>query len=85
MVSTAPPAPSAGERLPSLTGLRAIAALMVFGFHVWALGIFASPGVNKVLAHSVSEGVIGVTFFFILSGFVLTWTARDNDRAVRRP
>jgi peptidoglycan/LPS O-acetylase OafA/YrhL len=70
---------TAGDRLPSLTGLRAIAALMVFGFHVWALGIFASPGVNKVLAHSVSEGVIGVTFFFILSGFILTWTARDSD------
>jgi peptidoglycan/LPS O-acetylase OafA/YrhL len=71
-----------GTRLPSLTGLRAIAALMVFGFHIYALGIFASPTVNKVFAHSASEGVIGVTFFFILSGFILTWTARSADTYV---
>jgi peptidoglycan/LPS O-acetylase OafA/YrhL len=54
---------------------------MVFGFHIFALGYFGSPGVNKVLAHSAAEGVIGVTFFFILSGFVLTWTARTHDTA----
>lgn len=67
------------DRLPSLTGMRMAAALMVFCFHVYAVGIFASAGINAVLAHSASEGVIGVTFFFILSGFILVWTARDGD------
>ncbi|MFD0329508.1 hypothetical protein ACFQZC_18260 [Streptacidiphilus monticola] len=31
-------------RLPSLTGLRTAAALMVFGFHIYAVALFASPG-----------------------------------------
>jgi peptidoglycan/LPS O-acetylase OafA/YrhL len=68
-------------RLPSLTGLRTAAALMVFGFHIYAVGLFASPGVNRWMAHSLSQGGVGVTFFFLLSGFLLAWTARADDTA----
>jgi peptidoglycan/LPS O-acetylase OafA/YrhL len=81
-VTTNPTVPG-GDRLPSLTGLRALAALMVFAFHVYAAGIFASVTVNRLMAHSLSEGVIGVDFFFVLSGFLLTWTAREDDSAPR--
>jgi peptidoglycan/LPS O-acetylase OafA/YrhL len=66
--------------LPSLTGMRWAAALLVFGTHVRIFGYFGGD-----LAHSVqtalSPGSAGVSFFFILSGFVLTWTARPCDRA----
>lgn len=51
--------------LPGLTSLRALAALLVFGYHiepVVPMRIFAG-------------GYAGVAFFFVLSGFVLTWGA----------
>ena len=50
--------------LPSLTSLRAFAALGVFLFHLGAYGL-------PYNAHRA--GYVGVAFFFVLSGFVLTW------------
>lgn len=76
--STAP-RPAGRIRLDSLTGLRALAAFLVFGFHTFAAGIFGSHVINTLMSHSLSEGVVGVTFFFILSGFVLTWSSRPGD------
>ncbi|MFH8347406.1 acyltransferase family protein [Streptomyces sp. NPDC018045] len=71
-------------RLPSLTGLRFVAALLVFAFHAtWRSNyITGSTGdaLGKVFANA---GSYGVTFFFVLSGFVLTWSARPNDTAPR--
>jgi peptidoglycan/LPS O-acetylase OafA/YrhL len=52
-----PQAISKVKDLPSLTSLRAVAATMVFAFHAQLLHI----------------GSAGVAFFFVLSGFVLTW------------
>lgn len=70
-----------GSRLPSLTGLRFIAALMVFGFHsILYSGLFSSAGTTATLGSVVSGGGwTGVSFFFILSGFVLTWSSRTTD------
>jgi mycarose O-acyltransferase len=70
-----------GSRLPSLTGLRFIAALMVFGFHsILYSGLFSSQGTTATLGSVVSGGGwTGVSFFFILSGFVLTWSSRTTD------
>ncbi len=51
--------------IPALTGLRAVAAYLVFLHHYNP----ASPG---TLAHRVFEqGYIGVTVFFVLSGFLM--------------
>lgn len=59
-------------RLDSLTGLRWWAAFGVFIFH---MRIFAPvPGLSAVAPF----GNYGVAFFFILSGFVLTWSARPG-------
>jgi peptidoglycan/LPS O-acetylase OafA/YrhL len=55
------------ESLSSLTSLRAFAALSVFAVHANPTWL---PG-----------GRSGVSFFFILSGFVLAWSARANDSA----
>ena len=49
--------------------MRWLAALMVFFFH---LRVFAPlPGQISIV---FDQGYLGVTFFFVLSGFVLTWS-----------
>lgn len=60
------------DRLPSLTGLRFWAALLVVLYHL-------SHGIGRVpvVSDLVWFGRTGVTFFFVLSGFVLTWTYLD--------
>lgn len=76
--------PVRAPRLPSLTGLRFPAALLVFFFHA-SLGVpwirlFEDDAANDAFAKYASQaGALGVTFFFVLSGFVLTWSARDRD------
>lgn len=65
------------DRLPSLTGLRFVAAFFVFGFHVTNSPLFAD---HERLAYIFRQGATGVSFFFILSGFVLTWSSRSSDR-----
>lgn len=83
MVGAAPERGAAHPvRLPSLTGLRWIGAMLVFGFHVGTLGIIADPGHREVVAWLFTLGLSGVQFFFVLSGFVLVWSARPQDRAV---
>lgn len=67
------------SRLPSLTGLRWIAAMLVFGFHVGTMRIIAEPDYRAVVDWLFTLGLSGVQFFFILSGFVLVWSARPDD------
>ncbi|MCZ2829852.1 acyltransferase [Modestobacter sp. VKM Ac-2986] len=68
-------------RLPSLTGLRFVAALLVFGFHV---AEYAPDGpLGAVISAVFDHGLVGVSFFFVLSGFVLTWSRRTDDSAAR--
>ncbi|MFE2758203.1 acyltransferase family protein [Actinosynnema sp. NPDC059335] len=78
--SAEPPAPPPlpAVRLPSLTGLRFLAAFVVFGFHLHAGGLFDGTGAEGVLAAVFGQGATGVGFFFLLSGFVLTWSARPG-------
>lgn len=68
------------SRLPSLTGARFIAAGLVFLTHTTLVLPFASPSLQKTLGGLFGlGGTTGVTFFFVLSGFVLTWSARPGD------
>lgn len=67
------------HRLPSLTGLRWIAAMLVFGFHVGTMHVIADPDYKAVVDRLFSLGLSGVQFFFILSGFVLVWSARPGE------
>jgi peptidoglycan/LPS O-acetylase OafA/YrhL len=69
--------------LPSLTGMRWLAAALVFGFHVRLAEYFGGPRSNAVLDVLFTAGVSGVSFFFILSGFVLTWSVRAGDDSRR--
>ncbi|MQY34332.1 O-acetyltransferase OatA [Streptomyces sp. RB17] len=80
--TTARDSPAAAKpSLPSLTGLRWMAALLVFGLHVNNFGYFGGTG-GRLVSWGFSSGATGVSFFFVLSGFVLTWSARPRDRAL---
>ncbi len=69
--------------LPSLSGMRFMAAAMVLGCH---LAISLIPRVtteeNFLTPYFYVLGPAGVTFFFVLSGFVLTWVGRPGDSVV---
>ncbi|NEB84150.1 acyltransferase [Streptomyces anulatus] len=82
-VATAvPPLPSAA-RLLSLTGLRFVAAFAVFASHaylaIWFDGVWEE---NTPAMVALITARSGVGFFFLLSGFVLAWSARPGDKAV---
>ncbi|MFD8277520.1 acyltransferase family protein [Streptomyces flaveolus] len=82
--SAATPPRRAPSRLPSLTGLRFLAALAVLPHHA-----FLPIPPLRLLADDATQfrsyrwfnqaGGPGVPFFFVLSGFVLTWPARHDD------
>ena len=76
---TAPVDPAAAppkKRLPrveSLTGLRWWAAFFVFTHHMTNLAPLP-------IFQFLKFGTSGVTFFFVLSGFVLTWSAQPGTK-----
>ena len=65
-------------RLDSLTGLRFAAAFLVFGFHG---ALLVPEGSLEWVGTLFRAGPVGVSFFFWLSGFVLTWSRRQGERA----
>ena len=63
--------------LPALTGIRFYAALAVFLSHVTILpGMEALSGERLIF----NAGVVGVSFFFVLSGFILTYNYAERFR-----
>lgn len=73
-MAVAQPTASAAPRDAALDGLRAIAALSVFGFHAWlyTLGDVHVAAAPKTLANDLfAELRIGLVLFFVLSGFLL--------------
>lgn len=71
--------PTRPSRLPSLTGMRFIAAFAVLVSHL-ASQIVGTihPGLPYLIT---TLGPVGVAFFFVLSGFILTWVADPHDTA----
>jgi peptidoglycan/LPS O-acetylase OafA/YrhL len=61
------------QRLAGIEGLRAIAALGVLSWHVWAHPTNGTPDGVSVgpLTELFQNGRVGVTMFFVLSGFLL--------------
>ncbi|QAY68749.1 acyltransferase family protein [Xylanimonas protaetiae] len=69
-----------GPALDSLTSTRFVAALMVFVTHVTVNHVVADKSLADGLDRWLGRlGYAGVTFFFVLSGFVLMWSAREHD------
>jgi len=69
-----------GAEIPQLTGMRAMAAFMVYAFHN-ASGI--APG-NGPIALLVGQMHIGVNIFFVLSGFLIPWRYAASMAMERR-
>src|SRR5262244_1121484 len=58
---------SATQYVPALTGIRALAALLVLGMHTEQN---VPAGLSSLLPF-FARGYLGVDFFFVLSGFII--------------
>ncbi|MEV7595572.1 acyltransferase [Streptomyces sp. NPDC089922] len=90
MASTTSSDAAKRAKLPSLTGLRFFAALSVFFFHSSLtdspippnapINPFADAGIADWFSTAFGKaGYLGVSFFFVLSGFVLAWAAKPGE------
>jgi len=79
-VELKPHSTASGSQLPSLTKLRWVAALLVFLYHARNLGLFGTRD-HRLADWAFGAGSTGVSLFFVLSGFVIAWSARPGDRA----
>ena len=79
-VRPAPPAsPAASPLLPALTTTRFFAALMVVVFHSSANTPFLAQAPRWIQA-IITAGYVWVGYFFVLSGFILTYQYFDRQR-----
>lgn len=65
LAAAAPARPAPAPYYPALTGLRAVAAYLVFFLH------FRFVGQPDWLVRITGQGYVGVGMFFVLSGFVI--------------
>jgi peptidoglycan/LPS O-acetylase OafA/YrhL len=63
------------SQMPALTSLRFLAAVWVAIFHAQAMRTFFGPEWFQQIA---VIGYMGVSFFFVLSGFILVYTYSDR-------
>ncbi len=91
-VLTAPATPSRTSRpvtphLRALTGARFLAAVLVVAYHFLRVPVAPGPGplhvATQALNNLISSGFTGVSFFFILSGFILAYTYIVPTRGLR--
>lgn len=68
------------QQILALTGLRFIAALWVFLFHIqirWPLSN------NFMVRNILDQGAVGMSIFFMLSGFLLAYRYADSRSSLR--
>jgi peptidoglycan/LPS O-acetylase OafA/YrhL len=71
--------PARRSHLHALTGMRALAALNILFFH------FSDPKIFGPFAPVVDNGYVSVSFFLLLSGFVLAYNYRERaERGLMR-
>jgi peptidoglycan/LPS O-acetylase OafA/YrhL len=71
-----------GRHIKSLDGLRGLAFLLIF-YHHYALSTHATQVWVKVAAYLGGGCWVGVDFFFVLSGFLITGILLDSREAPR--
>lgn len=70
------------QQIGALTGLRFFAAIHVFMFHFGA-GFAERSGAPRQIVTYLENGYLGVSIFFVLSGFILTYTYRPSVESLR--
>ncbi len=66
---------TAPAAFPAIDMLRALAALLVLGYHVGVLGDWRGIPQEGYAWALVQRGWIGVDLFLVISGFVIAWSA----------
>jgi peptidoglycan/LPS O-acetylase OafA/YrhL len=69
------------ERIASLDLLRLVAALAVVGFHYFFRGAAGEPYLDVAYPSAAPValyGYLGVNLFFLISGFVIAWSAEGR-------
>lgn len=69
------------REIKALTGLRAFAAFWVLLFHLKNGLIATFPDFAPLLRLVVGTGYLGVDLFFVLSGFIISYTYAERFRA----
>ncbi len=64
--------PKGRRSIPSLDGLRAVAVLMVIVSHLYGWSSLPQTGWAHDLFVSIGQGGLGVSIFFVISGFLIT-------------
>ena len=64
------------RNIPPLTALRFLAAAWVFGFHLYRWHGGEAPA---VLDRLLNAGTVGMAFFFVLSGFILSRASEGSN------
>lgn len=83
-------------QLPALTGIRFFAIFHIFLYHLWTLYDIEKPeqysalmsGVAElpaVVRNFISNGWMSTSFFFVLSGFILTYVYRGEHGQLIMP
>ncbi|QXQ08103.1 acyltransferase [Sphingosinicellaceae bacterium] len=77
MLRSRPIAPAIDHVLPQLTSLRYFAALLVMVSHLDFLKQSTAAPLRRIYDGFLHEGYCGVSFFFVLSGLILSHAYRD--------
>ena len=66
--------------LPALTGLRSLLALTILLFHFTPAGLTWSSHPSITLYPLINIGYVFVSFFFLISGFILSYNYADRPQ-----
>ena len=72
-----------GSSLAQLTSLRYLAAVAVMASHLTFLGTSTAAPLRLAYDRLLAQGYCGVSFFFVLSGFIISYAYRDDLAAGR--
>lgn len=81
-VARTPVKDAALARLPSLDGWRALSIVLVLGAHTALTAGFPERLVRPF--HHLFDGHMGVRFFFVVSGLLITWLMLSEERKTGR-
>ncbi len=81
-----PPSVQAARRpaLPALTGLRTLLALTILMFHFTPAGLRWARHPSVTLYPLIDIGYVFVSFFFLISGFILSYNYAHREGGVRK-